>query len=120
MSLTKEKPQVAQYTVAQLLPNSNVSGLSFCCEEESVLFTADTSGVRNVFAVSVSGGDATQLTHSVDDNIQSVSYFPHDSRVLYTRDPGNAENAVLCVRERDGREVVLTPAESAQARFVGW
>jgi dipeptidyl aminopeptidase/acylaminoacyl peptidase len=111
---------VARYTIAELLMDSNLSGFSFCGEEKSILFTADTSGVRNVFTVPISGGDATQLTHSVDDNIQSVSYFTHDSRVLYMRDRGNAENAVLCVRECDGREVVLTPADGVQARFAGW
>jgi len=115
-----EETKVARYTIAELLLNSNVSGFSFSCDEKSILFTADTSGVRNVFAVSVSGGEAEQLTHSVDDHIQSVSYFPHDSRVLYMRDRGNAENAVLYVRERDGREVVLTPADDVQARFAGW
>jgi dipeptidyl aminopeptidase/acylaminoacyl peptidase len=118
MSAVRE--EVSLYTFAELFTNSNLAGFSFSSDEKSILFTADTSGVRNVFAVPVSGGEAAQLTHSVDDNIQSVSYFPHDSRVLYMRDRGNAENAVLCVREPDGREVLLTPAGSVQARFAGW
>ncbi|HKN83494.1 MAG TPA: prolyl oligopeptidase family serine peptidase, partial [Pyrinomonadaceae bacterium] len=120
MSGVREETEVARYTFAELFTNSNLSGFSFSSDEKSILFTADTSGVRNVFAVPVSGGEAAQLTHSVDDNIQSVSYFPHDSRVLYMRDRGNAENAILCVREPDGREVPLTPAGSVQARFAGW
>src|SRR5205085_1817568 len=120
MSGVREETEVPRYTFAELFTNSNLSGFSFSSDEKSILFTADTSGVRNVFAVPVSGGEAAQLTHSVDDNIQSVSYFPHDSRVLYMRDRGNAENAILCVREPDGREVPLTPAGSVQARFAGW
>src|SRR5690349_16856836 len=120
MSAVTEEINVARYTFGELFTNSNLSGFSFSSDEKSILITADTSGVRNVFAVPVSGGEALQLTHSVDDNIQSVSYFPHDSRVLYIRDQGNAENAVLCVREPDGREVVLTPAGTVQARFAGW
>src|SRR4029079_8811126 len=61
-----------------------------------------------------------QLTHSISENIQSVSYFPNDARILISRDSGNLENSVLCVLEPDGKEIVLTPAEEVQAFFHRW
>ena len=54
------------------------------------------------------------------DTTFSVSYFPSDDRVLYTRDKSGDENNHLYVRELDGSEKDLTPGEKLKASFAGW
>ncbi len=95
-------------------------GLAFSADEERILFTSDASGVLNAFEVCVRERTQRQLTHSVTENVHGVSYFPHDGRILLTRDRKNMENLVLCVMEPGGKEIVLTPAEEVQTYFHGW
>jgi dipeptidyl aminopeptidase/acylaminoacyl peptidase len=49
-----------------------------------------------------------------------VSYFPSDTRFLYTRDQGGNELNHLYVREKDGSERDLTPGDKLKADFLAW
>jgi len=111
---------VQQYSSAQFMSTARTSGMTFSADEERVLFTSDASGILNAYEVSIGTRRRTQLTHSLTENIQSVSYFPNDNRILINRDSGNLENSVLCVWAPDGKEVVLTPGEEVQAFFHRW
>jgi dipeptidyl aminopeptidase/acylaminoacyl peptidase len=101
------------------MSTAKISGMAFSADEEKVLFTSDASGIPNVYEVVISTRRQRQLTHSLTENIQSVSYFPND-RILISRDTGNEENSVLSVLEPGGNEIVLTPGESVQAFFHRW
>ncbi len=111
---------VQHYSSAQFMSTAKTSGMAFSPDEERVLFTSDASGILNAYEVSMGTCRQRQLTHSLTENIQSVSYFPNDNRILINRDRGNLENSVLCVLEPDGKEVVLTPGEEVQAFFHRW
>src|SRR5206468_12823861 len=50
----------------------------------------------------------------------SISYFPNDSRVLYTRDQGGNENNHIYLLDADGKERDLTPGDKLKAQFLGW
>lgn len=109
-----------QYTIEQFMNTVAVSGASFSPDEKEILFSSDESGIRNVYTIPVSGGKARALTTSTTDTTTAVSYFPHDTRFLYTRDQGGNELHHLYVREKDGTERDLTPGAKLKASFDGW
>lgn len=109
-----------QYSSAQFMSTAKNSGMAFSGDEDKILFTSDASGILNAYEVRISNHSQRQLTHSLTENIQSVSYFPNDARILISKDQGDRENSVLCVLEPDGKEIVLTPAEEVQAFFYRW
>lgn len=109
-----------QYTIEQFMNTIAVGGASFSPDEKEILFSSDESGIRNVYAVPVAGGKARALTTSKTDTTSSVSFFPNDTRFLYTRDQGGNEQHHLYVREKDGSERDLTPGEKLKASFEGW
>ena len=109
-----------QYTIEQFMNTVAVNGASFSPDEKEILFSSDETGIRNVYAVPVTGGKARALTTSKTDTTTSVSFFPNDARFLYTRDQSGNELHHLYVREKDGSERDLTPGEKLKAGFSGW
>src|SRR5688572_22184008 len=108
------------YTIEQFMATTSVSGASFSADEKRVLFSSNQTGIFNVYAVPVAGGAATPVTTSTQDSTYAVSYFPHDDRLLFTRDQGGNELNHLYVRGADGQERDLTPGEKLKAIFQGW
>jgi dipeptidyl aminopeptidase/acylaminoacyl peptidase len=111
---------VRQYTIEQFMDTTRVGGSSFSSDEGRILFHSNKTGIFNVYSVPVSGGGAKQLTDSTKESTYAVSYFPADSRFIYTYDRGGNENSHLYVRELDGTERDLTPGEKTKANFLGW
>ncbi|HKS10832.1 MAG TPA: S9 family peptidase [Pyrinomonadaceae bacterium] len=111
---------VKQYTIEQFMNTVRVGGSSFSADEKSILFHNNKSGIFNVYSVAVTGGAATQLTNSTKESTFAVSYFPNDTRILYTYDRGGNENSHLYLRELNGSERDLTPGEKTKANFLGW
>ena len=119
LAATKTRPS-KQYTIEQFMNTIAVGGSSFSPDEKEILFSSDETGIRNVYAMPVKGGKARALTTSTTDTTTSVSFFPNDTRFLYTRDEGGNELNHLYVREKDGRERDLTPGKNLKAGFSGW
>src|SRR5215211_5446996 len=116
-----KKPQPGkEYTIEQFMNTVRIGGSSFSSDEKSILFHNNKSGIFNVYSVPVSGGAATQLTTSTKESTFAVSYFPTDSRFLYSYDRGGNENSHIYLRELDGSERDLTPGEKVKANFLGW
>ena len=111
--------QVKQYTIEQFLTTTNIAGGSFSPDDSQILFTSNKSGIRNLYSVPVTGGDAKQLT-DFKDTTNSISYFPKDNRVLYSQDKGGNEQYHIFVLNTDGTSKDLTPSEKARFDFVGW
>jgi hypothetical protein len=82
---------VREYTIEQFMNTVRIGGSSFSSDEKAVLFHNNKSGIFNVYSVPVSGGAATQLTNSTKESTFSISYFPNDTRFLYTYDRGGNE-----------------------------
>ena len=108
-----------QYTIEQFMDTVRVGGASFSADEKEVLFHSNKSGIFNVYSVGITGGGARQLTNSTKESTFAVSYFPNDSRYIYTYDKGGNENSHLYLGG-DGNERDLTPGEKTKANFVGW
>ncbi|HXQ74759.1 MAG TPA: prolyl oligopeptidase family serine peptidase [Pyrinomonadaceae bacterium] len=111
---------VKQYTIEQFMNTVRIGGSSFSADEKSILFHSNKSGIFNVYSVAVTGGQAAQLTNSTKESTFAVSYFPNDTRILYTYDRGGNENSHLYLRELNGTERDLTPGEKTKANFLGW
>jgi dipeptidyl aminopeptidase/acylaminoacyl peptidase len=109
-----------QYSSAQFMSTTRISGLAFSPDEEKILFTSDASGILNACEVLLRNRAQRQLTHSLTENTHGISYFPHEARILIAKDSGNLENSVLCVLDPDGKETVITPGEEVQAFFHLW
>jgi len=118
-AVTTARPS-KQYSIEQFMNTIAVGGASFSPDEKELLFWSDESGIRNVYAVPVTGGKARALTTSTTDTTTAISWFPHDARFLYTRDQGGNELNHLYVRQKDGSEFDLTPGENLKASFAGW
>jgi dipeptidyl aminopeptidase/acylaminoacyl peptidase len=109
-----------QYSIEQFMATTKLSGSSFSPDEKKILFSSNESGIFNAYSVPAGGGKPTQLTQSKTDSTYSVSYFPNDERILFTRDQGGNENNHLYVRELNGKEKDLTPGDKLKAMFFGW
>ena len=112
--------QVKQYSCSQFMSTAKIWGMCFSPDEERILFTSDASGISNAYEVVLRDQTQRQLTFSVTENIQALSYFPNDARILVIKDPGNLENSALCVMEPDGSDMVLTPGKEVQTFFHHW
>ena len=122
----KAKPQVTsgravrKYTIEQFMDTVRIGGASFSSDEKQVLFHNNKTGIFNVYTVPIEGGEAKQLTNSTKESTFAVSWFPNDSRFIYTYDRGGNENSHLYVREVDGTERDITPGDKTKANFLTW
>lgn len=109
----KKSTEVKQYTIEQFLTTTNISGSSFSKDDSQILFTSNKSGIRNLYSIPVSGGEAKALTN-FKDTTNSISYFPKDDRILFSQDKGGNENYHIYVLNPDGQTKDLTPSEKAR------
>lgn len=109
-----------RYTIEQFMATISIAGASFSADEKRILFSSNASGIFNAYTLPVEGGTPEPLTRSASDSIFSVSFFPHDDRVLFTRDQGGDENYHLFLLAPDGSEKDLTPGHGLKAQFMGW
>ena len=96
-----------------------MTGASLSADESRILFSSNKTGIWNVYAILVTGGEWTPITKSTTDSTYAVSFFPKDDRILFTRDQGGNEHNHLHVL-KDGQERDLTPGEKLKAQFGGW
>ena len=82
--------------------------------------SSDATGIYNAYAIPVDGGDLIQLTHSTDNSIFAIRYFPDGERFLYTSDQGGNELNHIYVRAPDGTVTDLTSGDSLKAIYLGW
>ena len=74
-------------------------GLAYSPDKNSVLLNSDETGVFNAYSVDIASGERKQLTTSTTNAVFGVSFFPNDTRVLFTADNGGDELNHVWVRE---------------------
>jgi dipeptidyl aminopeptidase/acylaminoacyl peptidase len=109
-----------RYAIEEFLGTTNYAGASFSPDNCTLLVSSDASGIYNAYAIRISDGTVTQLTHSTTDSIFAIAYFRHDERFLYRSDRGGNELSHLYVQAPDGTVTDLTPGEELKAFFLGW
>lgn len=95
-------------------------GRAFSSDDRSLLISSDRTGVYNAWVLPLDGTPPQPLTHSEDDAVFALSWFPDDDRILYTADNGGDELNHVFVREADGRVRDLTPGDALKASFFKW
>ena len=95
-------------------------GRAFSSDDRSLLISSDQTGVYNAWVLPLDGAPPQQLTHSEDDAVFALGWFPDDDRILYTADNGGDELNHVFVREADGRVRDLTPGDALKASFFKW
>ncbi len=98
----------------------NSAGYAFSPSGDTLLVSSDASGVFNAWELPLDGSAARTLTHSEDNAIFALSFFPNDRRVLYTFDGGGNELNHVAVLQLDGGSKDLTPGDALKAGFVRW
>jgi dipeptidyl aminopeptidase/acylaminoacyl peptidase len=111
---------VPQHPIEDFMATTRIGGGWFSPDGNKLLFHSNQTGVFNLFAIPVAGGQPTQLTQSTDNAVFSLGYFPKDERLLYSSDRGGNELTHIYVRERDGSIRDLTPGDKVRASFAGW
>lgn len=119
-ALAQPEGGVPRYSAAQFYNTVSIGGGSFNHDGTKLLIHTDRTGVFNVYALPVAGGESEALTNSTTHAHFSVAYFPGDDRALVTADQGGNELNHLYVRELDGTLRDLTPGEQLKAMFVDW
>ncbi len=111
---------IPEYSIEQFMGNIAWTGASFSPDNSKLLVSNNSTGIFNVYALPVAGGEPEQLTTSTTDANLAISYFPEDERFIYTADQGGNELNHIYVQELDGSVVDLTPGENLKASFAGW
>jgi Tol biopolymer transport system component len=88
----------------QFLDTTSIQGGYFSADESKVLFSSNKTGIWNAYTVPAGGGAWTPVTKSTKDSTYAVSVFPHDNRVLITRDQGGNELNHLYVLSEAARK----------------
>jgi len=113
-------PEIPQYSIEQFMDTERVSGAGFSADGTRIAYSSNRSGIFNVYAQPVEGGEPVQLTDSTDNPRFFRAWFPNDDRLIFTSDQGGNELDHVYVREADGSVVDLTPGEGPRASFVGF
>ncbi|WP_231892508.1 S9 family peptidase [Woeseia oceani] len=117
--------KVPEFSARQFYETTSYSmvsstGYAFAPDSMSLLVSSDASGVFNAWELPLDGGSAKALTHSDDNAIIALSWFPNDRRILYTFDGGGNELHHVAVLEPDGESRDLTPGDEHKAQFLRW
>ena len=115
-----EAPEIPSYDARAFYDTEQVFGASFSLDETRVLMTSDRTGVMNVYAQPIAGGEPEALTASETDANMGMAFFPNDERVLFTADQGGNELNHLYVLAPGGAPEDITPGESLKAGFSGF
>ncbi|HEX3763910.1 MAG TPA: S9 family peptidase [Kofleriaceae bacterium] len=107
---------VKQYDAATLFKNVGVVPAGFSRDGSKALVAMDASGVYNLYAIPVAGGEPQRLTTSNESQV-GVGYFPTDDRVIYSQDGGGNELSHLYVLDGPNARDI-TPGDKTKATFL--
>ena len=111
---------VKQYSIEQFYKNVSIGGGSFSPDENKLLVTSNRSGIYNAYELPLDGSSAEPLTHSTNQSVFAISYFPDDERFLYSSDQGGNEINHIYMVDLEGEVMDLTPWENAKSSFYRW
>lgn len=109
-----------KYSIEQFINCESLIGVAISPDDEKVLVGSDRSGVYNTYSVSLTGSNVVQLTHSKDDFMIPVGYFPDGHKFMYRSDQGGNEITHLYMQSEDEKSVDLTPGKEEKADFHRW
>ena len=111
--------EVPAYSIEDFMEIVTYRGLSFSPDGKTIMTTGNASGVANLVAMPVDGGESKELTDS-NEPLHLIGFFPNDGRILFSADMGGNGQNHLYVRETSGKMFDLTPGEGIRTRFANW
>jgi prolyl oligopeptidase len=103
-------------TTSYLLPARG----AWSADGDSLLIGSDANGSFNLYSLPARGGQSRALTTFNANSHTPVSWFPDDSRFLFSADEGGNELTHIFVQEPNGKVLDLTPGDAVKASFKGW
>ncbi len=110
---------IEEYSIEQFMDNENVFSNGFSNDKSKVLMTSNRSGIYNMYATSVKGGELIPITKSDSSSVFGISYFPEDDRILFRMDGNGDEIYKIFLKDSSGI-TRLTPEKNVRALFRGW
>jgi dipeptidyl aminopeptidase/acylaminoacyl peptidase len=120
-----EKEQKArmpkQYSIEQLYNNQNVYAAGFNADESEILLGSNSTGIYNVYELSIADTTLKALTISKKESFWAVNYVPKSNKFIYSSDNGGDENSHLYLRSKsDTISKDLTPWPKSTNNLYGW
>ncbi|MEE4295738.1 MAG: S9 family peptidase [Wenzhouxiangella sp.] len=112
--------EIPRYTIEQFMDTEQIRGAGFSFDGQRIAYSSNRSGVFNVYAQPVEGGEPIQLTESTTNPRFFNAWFPNDDRLIFSGDQGGNELNHVYLRNMDGSVVDLTPGEGHRASFIGF
>jgi dipeptidyl aminopeptidase/acylaminoacyl peptidase len=121
-SCTEKKSRIPkQFTIEQLYNNLSVGAAGFNADETKILVDNNSTGIFNVYALTVTDTTSKPLTRSKKDSFFAVDYLPGSSKFIYSADQGGNENSHLYLMSPgDTSAKDLTPWPNSTSSFAGW
>jgi dipeptidyl aminopeptidase/acylaminoacyl peptidase/predicted small secreted protein len=115
------RKDVKQYAAEQLFNNKSIGGGAFNNDESKILVHANTSGIFNLYEISISDTTMKPLTGSTKESFFSVDYLPGTNKFLYSADEGGNENSHVYLQSPgDTSAKDLTPWANSTNSVYGW
>jgi dipeptidyl aminopeptidase/acylaminoacyl peptidase len=115
------RKEVKQYSAEQLFNNTSIGGGAFSPDESKILVHANTSGIFNLYEISIADTSMKPLTGSTKESFFSVDYLPGTNKYLYTADQGGNENDHIYLQSPgDTSAKDLTPWMGSTNSMYGW
>ena len=112
--------EIKQYSIDQFMNTTSIFGSSFSHDDKLILFSSNATGVYNGYTIPVGGGESTPITHSEENTIYTISFFPKDNRILYRSDDGGNEIYHIYLKDENGGVTDLTPDSGSRSIFYEW
>jgi len=117
----KARKDVKQYTIEQLYNNKSIYGSAFNSDETKLLINSNSTGIDNVYELSISDTSVNPLTKSTKESFYSIDYLRGTNSYLYSADSGGNENSHLYLqRPGDSSVKDITPWHGSTNSMYGW
>ena len=115
------RKEVKQYSAGQLFNNKSIGGGAFSSDESKILVHANTSGIFNLYEISIADTSMKPLTRSTKESFFSIDYVPGTNKYLYSADQGGDENTHIYLQSPgDTSARDLTPWPKSASSVYGW
>ena len=115
------RKEVKQYTAEQLYNNKSITGSAFNADETKLLVNGNTTGIFNLYELSIADTSMAPLTSSTKESYFSIDYLPGTAHFLYSADKGGDENTHIYLQKKgDTAAKDLTPWPGSANSVYGW
>ncbi|HMK02857.1 MAG TPA: prolyl oligopeptidase family serine peptidase [Ferruginibacter sp.] len=115
------RTDVKQYTAEQLFNNKAINGAAFSADESKILTGANTTGIFNLYELSIADTSMKALTRSTKESYFPIDYLPGTNKYLYSADQGGNENSHIYLQTAGDSSVKdITPWTGSRNSFAGW